>query len=251
MRARGAASTARAVPRRHAGRVGAQWRPIRPGTDTALMLALAHTLVRFRRTSPFLRAIAPASKLRTYVLGRDDETPKDAAGPRTSPAFPRPTSSTSPAIGRPPRLITVSHSLQRAEHGEQPVWMGAVLAAMLGQIGLPGGGYNYGRCARPYRPPANAVPIPTLSQGRRRPPTSSRSRVSPTCCSIRARSSSTTAGRCNIPTSSWSIGRRQPFHHHQDINRLRRAFNARKPSSCTRAPGRRWRSLPTSCCPRP
>ena len=26
-------------------------------------------------------------------------------------------------------LVTVAHSLQRAEHGEQPVWMGAVLAA--------------------------------------------------------------------------------------------------------------------------
>jgi biotin/methionine sulfoxide reductase len=31
-----------------------------------------------------------------------------------------------------------------AEHGEQPYWMSAVLAAMLGQIGLPGGGVGYG-----------------------------------------------------------------------------------------------------------
>jgi biotin/methionine sulfoxide reductase len=41
-------------------------------------------------------------------------------------------------------LITVAWSLQRAEHGEQPYWMSAVLAAMLGQIGLPGGGVGYG-----------------------------------------------------------------------------------------------------------
>ena len=40
-------------------------------------------------------------------------------------------------------LIVVAHALQRAEHGEQPVWMAAVLAAMLGQIGLPGGGFAY------------------------------------------------------------------------------------------------------------
>src|SRR5262245_31175834 len=64
-------------------------------------------------------------------------------------------------------LITVSHSLQRAEHGEQQVWMGLVLAAALGQIGLPGGGYAYslgaiGYYGRRY----NAVPVPTLSQGR-------------------------------------------------------------------------------------
>lgn len=41
-------------------------------------------------------------------------------------------------------LITVAWSLQRAEHGEQPYWMAATLAAMLGQIGLPGGGVGYG-----------------------------------------------------------------------------------------------------------
>ena len=29
-------------------------------------------------------------------------------------------------------LVVVAHSLQRAEHGEQPVWMGVVLAAALG-----------------------------------------------------------------------------------------------------------------------
>jgi biotin/methionine sulfoxide reductase len=33
-------------------------------------------------------------------------------------------------------MVTVSWSLQRAIHGEQPLWLGVVLAAMLGQIGL-------------------------------------------------------------------------------------------------------------------
>src|SRR3546814_18317582 len=41
-------------------------------------------------------------------------------------------------------MITVSWSIQRCDHGEQPYWMAAVLAAMLGQIGLPGGGVGYG-----------------------------------------------------------------------------------------------------------
>ena len=41
-------------------------------------------------------------------------------------------------------LVTLSWSLQRGEHGEQPYWMSVVLAAMLGQIGLPGGGVGYG-----------------------------------------------------------------------------------------------------------
>ena len=57
-------------------------------------------------------------------------------------------------------LVTVAHSLQRAEHGEQPVWMGAVLAAALGQLGLPGGGYAYalGTLAH-YGKRSNAVPV--------------------------------------------------------------------------------------------
>ncbi|WP_171257018.1 molybdopterin-dependent oxidoreductase, partial [Acinetobacter baumannii] len=64
-------------------------------------------------------------------------------------------------------LITVSHALQRAEHGEQPVWMGMVLAATLGQIGLPGGGYAYSLGAIGYYGRrVNDVPGPTLGQGR-------------------------------------------------------------------------------------
>ncbi|STY60132.1 Trimethylamine-N-oxide reductase precursor [Mannheimia haemolytica] len=34
-------------------------------------------------------------------------------------------------------------AIQRQQHGEQPYWMGAVLASMLGQIGLEGGGISY------------------------------------------------------------------------------------------------------------
>ena len=33
-------------------------------------------------------------------------------------------------------------ALTRQDHGEQPFWLGTVLAAMLGQIGLPGGGID-------------------------------------------------------------------------------------------------------------
>ena len=42
-------------------------------------------------------------------------------------------------------LINLSWSTQRQDHGDLSFWMGAVLAAILGQIGLPGGGgYGYG-----------------------------------------------------------------------------------------------------------
>ena len=41
-------------------------------------------------------------------------------------------------------MITCAWSLQRAHHGEQPYWAAIVLAAMLGGIGLPGGGFAFG-----------------------------------------------------------------------------------------------------------
>ncbi len=41
-------------------------------------------------------------------------------------------------------MISVSWSIQRADKGEQPWWMGIVLAATLGQIGLPGRGITLG-----------------------------------------------------------------------------------------------------------
>ena len=74
---------------------------------------------------------------------------------------------TGAASGRRRTLITCSQSLQRAEHGEQPVWMGLVLAAMLGQIGLPGGGFAYalGSTSNTGKPPL-AVPLPSLPMGR-------------------------------------------------------------------------------------
>ena len=41
-------------------------------------------------------------------------------------------------------FINVNWSLQRGDHGEQPIWAAIALAAMLGQVGLPGGGFGFG-----------------------------------------------------------------------------------------------------------
>ena len=123
-------------------------------------------------------------------------------------------------------LIVVSHSLQRAKHGEQPVWMGAVLAAALGQIGLPGGGYGYalgaiGYYGRRY----NAAPIGTLSQGRNSVadfiPVA---RISDMLLNPGStyRYNGQTRTYPNIRLVYWAEG--NPFHHHQDLNRLRRAL---------------------------
>jgi biotin/methionine sulfoxide reductase len=44
-------------------------------------------------------------------------------------------------------MLSIGWSLQRAQHGEQPFWALVTLAAMLGQIGLPGGGFGMGGMA--------------------------------------------------------------------------------------------------------
>ena len=47
-------------------------------------------------------------------------------------------------------MISVSWSLTRQDHGEQPFWMAIMLASMVGQIGLPGGGFGFGYSATNY-----------------------------------------------------------------------------------------------------
>src|SRR5262249_43675947 len=61
-------------------------------------------------------------------------------------------------------FIAVSWSLQRAENGEQTYWAAMSLAAMLGQIGLPGGGlgFGYGSGAGTVASPSMRVRAPEL-----------------------------------------------------------------------------------------
>ncbi len=208
---------------------GAEWISIVPGTDTALMLALVHTLVaEGLHDQAFLaRYTAGWPEFERYLLGASDGQPKDAewAAPLTGVQAGSLRSLARSLHGRR-TLVTVAHSLQRAEHGEQPVWMGAVLAAVLGQVGLPGGGYGYGLGAIAYYGRRNnAVPLPTLPQGR--------NKVAEFIPVARIadmllhpgtpyRYNGKTRAYPDVKLVYWAGG--NPFHHHQDLNRLRRAF---------------------------
>ena len=126
---------------------GVRWCPIMPGTDVAVMLALTWVLItEGRHDEDFLRTRCVGfDDLEAYVLGATDGVPK-------SPAWAAELSGVSADyIGDLARkmasrrtLVTVTWSLQRGSHGEQPPWMGIALAAVLGQIGLPGGGFGHG-----------------------------------------------------------------------------------------------------------
>lgn len=123
-------------------------------------------------------------------------------------------------------LVTVSYSLQRAEHGEQPVWAGLALAALLGQIGLPGGGFGHGYGSMgDLGSPSASVPLPMLSEGRN--PVRSFIPVA-RIADLLLQPGSTfdyEGARYTYPDIRlvyWAGG--NPFHHHQDLNRLRRAL---------------------------
>ena len=208
---------------------GAEWLGLKPGTDTALMLALVHTLVsEGRHDRAFLeRYTAGWPVFQRYLLGEADGQPKDAAW---AAAICGVSAETIVALARRlagrRALVVVSHSLQRAEFGEQPIWMGMVLAAALGQIGLPGGGYAYALGAIGYYGRRfNAVPGPTLAQGRNGVadfiPVA---RIADMLLNpgTQYRYNGTTRTYADIRLVYWAGG--NPFHHHQDLNRLRRAF---------------------------
>jgi len=209
--------------------IEAVWHPIRPGTDVALMLGLAHTLVaEGRHDRAFLdRFCVGWEPFESYLLGGAGGQPKDAGWAAAICGLPADeiVGLARRAVGRR-TLVTCSQSLQRAEHGEQPVWMGVVLAALLGQIGLPGGGFAYalGSTSNTGKPPL-AVPLPTVPQFQ--------NSISDFIPVARVADMLLNPGEPfdyngqrlvypDIRLVYWAGG--NPFHHHQDLNRLRRAF---------------------------
>jgi biotin/methionine sulfoxide reductase len=149
----------------------AQWLPIRPNTDVALMLALAHTLLTddLHDREFLARYCVGFEEFSRYLLGRSDRTPKDAAWAAGICGVSMETIATlARRMASTRTMITTSWSIQRADHGEQPYWMTVVLAAMLGQIGLPGGGFSFGFGANSnITSPRNSdIPRPKISLGR-------------------------------------------------------------------------------------
>jgi biotin/methionine sulfoxide reductase len=208
----------------------ADWVPLMPGTDTALMLGMAHTLVaEGRHDRDFLERYCTGWPVfEDYLMGRADGQPKTAAWAAGICGIDaEAVASLARRLAGKRTLVVASHSLQRAEHGEQPIWMAAVLAAMLGQVGLPGGGYYYSLGALAHTGKRNnAVPTAVMPQGR-----NSVSEFIPVAriadMLLDPGGSFDYDGKKrsypDIRLIYWAGG--NPFHHHQDLNRLRRALS--------------------------
>ena len=216
-------------PQRSDAPEGCEWHPLRPASDTALMLALAYVLETEGLTDhAFLtRYTTGFDRFKPYLMGETDGQPKS---PDWAAALCGMAAQDIHALARrmasTRTLITVAWSLQRGHHGEQPYWMSAVLAAMLGQIGLPGGGVGYGYGAiggigKSMKP----VEGMTLDQGRN--PVNKVIPVARIADMLLHPNepfdfNGTRAPYPDIRLVYWAGG--NPFHHHQDLNRLHEAW---------------------------
>jgi len=209
--------------------ISAEWLQIRPGTDMAFILALAYVVHANGRTDrAFIdRYCVGFDRFEAYLTGQTDgiaKTPEWAA-PITGIGAEKIAAFAERLIGRRV-LLSAAWSLQRAEHGEQPYWGLATLAAMLGQIGLPGAGvaYGYGSMngmGNPlYELPISGMPaIPR--EGDLKIPVA---RIADLLLSP-GKEVDFDGRRFTYPDIKlvhWAGG--NPFHHHQDLFRLREAF---------------------------
>jgi len=122
--------------------------------------------------------------------------------------------------------VTSTWSLQRADFGEQPYWAVIALAAMLGQIGLPGGGFGFGYgCVsgtgtfrRRHGVPAfratknpldGDIPVARIVDALLSP-------------GAEYAFDGQTRSYPDLRLVYWAGG--NPFHHHQDLNRLVEAW---------------------------
>lgn len=207
----------------------ARWIAIRPNTDTALMLGLAHTLVAegLHHREFLERYCTGWERFASYLTGGADGVAKSAgwaAGITGVPADTIRELARQMAASR--TMISTAWSLQRADHGEQPFWMTVALAAILGQIGLPGGGFGFGygdtnRVGHPVpeyviprspglpNPEPSFIPVARIADMLLNPGAEyefdGRRRRYP-----------------EVRLVYWAGG--NPFHHHQDLNRLREAW---------------------------
>ena len=210
--------------------LGAEWWPIVPGTDTALMLALAHTLLEDGlHDRAFLAThCAGFDRVEAYLrTGRDGKGfDADWAAAITEIDAPH-IRELARSLARQRSFIAVSWSLQRADNGEQTYWAAITLAAMLGQIGLPGGGvgFGYGSGAGTVGSPSLKVKAPELP-GLRNPTGSIIPAARVSDLLLRPGEALEYNGKIlTLPETRlvyWCGG--NPFHHHQDLNRLVRAL---------------------------
>lgn len=132
-----------------------EWIPIRPGTDAALMSAMAYVMIteelydkEFVAThcigfdeTQMPKGYEQEESYKDYILGTRDGTPKTPAWAEAITRIPRAkiTQLAREYATIKPGVLYQGYGMQRRAYGEQPVRGGCVLAAITGNVGIPGG----------------------------------------------------------------------------------------------------------------
>lgn len=219
-----------------------EWIPVNPTTDVPLMLGICHELIANDwHDKAFLeKYCVGADIVADYIHGKEDgiaKTPEWAA--EICGVSAEKIRELAKLFHENRTMFMAGWAMQRQHHGEQTHWMLVTLAAFLGQIGLPGGGfglsYHYSNGGVPERKAgvlpnigitpssgssANnkdwlltatelSFPVARISDALHNPgaqyPYNGQTRTYP-----------------HIRLIWWCGG--NPFHHHQDLNRLRKGW---------------------------
>ncbi|MDO4777287.1 MAG: trimethylamine-N-oxide reductase TorA [Cardiobacteriaceae bacterium] len=220
------------------GKERCEWVPVNPTTDVPLMLGICHELIaKDWHDKEFLKKYCVGfEQVQDYILGKADgeeKTPEWAAAICGVSA--EKIRELAKIFHENRTMFMAGWAMQRQHHGEQPHWMLVTLSAMLGQIGLPGGGfgltYHYANGGVPIRKagvlpsisnvPATegsnsdwmgggiqdlAIPVARISDALHNP-------------GAEYAYNGQTRKFPHIRMIWWCGG--NPYHHHQDLNRLR------------------------------
>ena len=210
----------------------AEWWPCRPNSDVAVMLGMAHTLVANNlHDRQFLNTYCTGlDRFLPYLMGEEDGIAKDARWAAQLAGIPAESiEETARQMAAQRCLIGISWSLQRSEFGEQSYWMATLLSALLGYVGLPGAGVAYGYgSVHNIGFAGRRLPqfkIAALPQGENAVKTFIPvARIADMLLNPGGRFdyNGQSLTYPDIRLIYWAGG--NPFHHHQDLNRLRRAW---------------------------
>lgn len=129
-----------------ASEFNAEWIKIRPGSDVAMMMAMMNYLYKTGKyDKEFIEKYTHGfDKFLPYLLGKTDGVDKTTTWAEKLTEVPAKTMEELADLMVSKRtMIAGNWAMQRAEHGEQVDWSIITLASMIGQIGLPGGGFGF------------------------------------------------------------------------------------------------------------
>jgi trimethylamine-N-oxide reductase (cytochrome c) len=219
--------------------MNAEWLAPRPQTDVAMMLGIAHTLhAENLVATKFLQTYTTGyDKFLPYLTGEADGVPKTAEWAAEICGIPADTlKSLARRFAGSRTMLASGWAIQRQHHGEQTHWMLVTLACMLGQIGLPGGGFglSYHYCSG-GTPAANSPVLTGLTDGSKTAAGTTWLSTSGTSSIPVSRISEMIANpgkpfdfngtRANYPDIKlvyWAGG--NPFAHQQDRNQMVKAW---------------------------